>query len=195
MPTCLARIVPLLLLGVLPLASGCADPGVPLIDAVPTEFKAWAAKQGDSESWVTSGHRPFAVHLSSDDEERRLHGPHVLAQVGRRLAPGRGEIALALRGWQPGVSIVAVHYRIFALPEDYAHKDWPKLQAEPPTAAGTLNPDAAGNFAAKVLVSCGPEGPQEFLVSTLVESDAGLLYPGPHVAEIGPLAAPAEEGK
>jgi len=169
------------LLGILllPWLLGCADPGVPLSEAIPSEFQTWAKERGDDETYVVHGHSPYAVQVSHPGEGRRLHGPQTYLARVRASQPGAAEIELLLQGWQPELAPTAGAYRVFALPADYRRSDWRLLRAEPPLAEGALRPDGEGQVRAKITVPREAGVPSRYLVTTLFETEAGLLYPGP----------------
>ena len=186
------RLTTLLAALLLPWLVGCADPGLPLVEAIPSEFQTWAAQRADEETYVVHGHSPYVVQVSLPDEERRLHGPQTFVASVRAGRSGELQIGLLLQGWQPGLAPSAGAYRVFALPADYRRQDWRQLRAEPPLLEGALQPDAQGKVAAQITVPRREGATSRYLVSTLFETEAGLLYPGPREVSSPPPAA-AEE--
>lgn len=189
LPPSLAALVGALLL---PWLAGCADPGVPLVEAIPSEFQTWAAQRADEETYVVHGHSPYVVQVCLPDEERRLHGPQTFVASVRAGRPGEVQIALLLQGWQPDLAPSAGTYRVFALPPDYRRQDWRQLRTQPPLLEGSLQPGAEGKIAAEITVPREEGAASRYLVSTLLETEAGLLYPGPREVSLASDAPPGE---
>jgi hypothetical protein len=169
--------------------TGCADPGVPLVEAVPAEFRAWAAERTSEDTYVIHGHSPYVVQVCLPGEDRRLHGPEHLVVSVEPAEPGQARIQLELSGWRPELAPHAGVYRVFALPPDYRRSDWRRLRAERPLAQGTLQPDGAGQVTAQITLPRGAGAASRYLVSALLETEAGFLCPGPHeVSLIDPVS-------
>lgn len=67
---------------------------------------------------------------------------------------------------------------MFALPPDYRPRDWDQLRVTLPLAEANLRPDAEGAFSATLGLPDAEAG-SRYLISVLLETDAGFLYPGP----------------